>query len=170
MYGQSQFIHQQIYAKCLQIEEIPGVLTVNRVKPKEMSEKQTTLFFIRIRWFWLSISFLIVFPNFRLICPYFVLVTIIIFDLALENGLFEGKMVYFNSRNLWISRFIYWWNHRLCCSWRFWWHRPIYCKVSTELVHSVNSLLICVLSFNWFDLFLTLEVFLGPCIQPGHCL
>ena len=31
-----------------------------------------------------------------------------------------------------------------------------YCKVSSELVHSV-------------DLFLTLEVFLGPCIQPGHC-
>ena len=49
------------------------------------------------------------------------------------------------------------------CSWRF------YYKVSSELAHSVYSLLIFVSSFNWFDLFLTLEVFLGPCIQPGHC-
>ena len=43
------------------------------------------------------------------------------------------------------------------------------CKVSSEIVHSVHSLLICVSSFNRFDLFLTLEVFLDPCIQPGHC-
>ena len=44
-----------------------------------------------------------------------------------------------------------------------------YCKVFSELVHSFHSLLVCVSSFNWFDLYLTLEVFLGPCIQPGHC-
>ena len=35
MYDQSQIIHQEIYSKCLQLEEIPGVLTVNRVKLKE---------------------------------------------------------------------------------------------------------------------------------------
>ena len=25
-----------------------------------------------------------------------------------------------------ISYFVYWRNHRLCCSWRFWWHRPYF--------------------------------------------
>ena len=45
-------------------------------------------FFIRTRWSWLSLSVLIVFPNFRLICSYFVLVTIIIFDLALHICIF----------------------------------------------------------------------------------
>ena len=25
-----------------------------------------------------------------------------------------------------ISPFVYWRNHRLCCSWRFWWHRPYF--------------------------------------------
>ena len=28
--------------------------------------------------------------------------------------------------NLCISHFVYWRNHRLCCSWRFWWHRPYF--------------------------------------------
>ena len=41
-------------------------------------------FFIRTRSFWVSLSALIVFPNYRLICLYFVLVIIIIFDLALH--------------------------------------------------------------------------------------
>ena len=44
-----------------------------------------------------------------------------------------------------------------------------YSEVSSELVHSLHSLLICVSSFKCFDLFLTFEVFLGPCIQPGDC-
>ena len=32
MYGHSQVIHLESYAKSLQLKEIPGVLTVNRVK------------------------------------------------------------------------------------------------------------------------------------------
>ena len=43
MYDQSQIFHQEIYAKCLQLEEIPGVLTVNKVKLKCL-KKQTDLF------------------------------------------------------------------------------------------------------------------------------
>ena len=39
-----------------------------------------------------------VFPKFRLICSYFVLVTIITFDLALENGWFWGKNLYFDTQ------------------------------------------------------------------------
>ena len=41
IYDQSQIIHQEIYSKCLQLEEIPGVLTVNTVKLKRMSKTQT---------------------------------------------------------------------------------------------------------------------------------
>lgn len=39
MYDRSEIIHQESYANSLQLEEIPGVLTVNRVKHKEMSQK-----------------------------------------------------------------------------------------------------------------------------------
>ena len=54
--------------------------------------------------------FFIVFPNFRLICSYFVLETIIIFDLALHVCIYiihaayfwlvmvEGKVLYFNTQ------------------------------------------------------------------------
>ena len=57
-----------------------------------------TFFFTRTTYFSLSLIVFIVFPNFRLICSFFVLVTIIIFDLALENGWFEGKILYFNTQ------------------------------------------------------------------------
>ena len=42
-----------------------------------------------------------------------------------------------------------------------------YCEVSSELVHSVHSLLICVSAFIWFNLFFLLDLFLGPCIQSS---
>ena len=44
----------------------------------------TLFIFIRTSQFWLSLSLFVVFPNFRLICSYFVLVKIIVFDLALH--------------------------------------------------------------------------------------
>ena len=43
----------------------------------------------------MSLKNLIVFPNFRLICSYFVLVTIIIFDLALHISIFIIHVEYF---------------------------------------------------------------------------
>ena len=43
----------------------------------------------------MSLKVLIVFPNFRLICSYFVLVTIIIFDLALHISIFIIHVEYF---------------------------------------------------------------------------
>ena len=41
IYDQSQIIHQEIYSKCFQLEKIPEVLTVDRVKLKGMSKIQT---------------------------------------------------------------------------------------------------------------------------------
>ena len=58
-----------------------------------------------------------------------------------------------------MSQFVYWRNHRLSYSWRFWWHRPYF------IVKFLLSLCILfihcsfVSSFNWFELFLTLEFF-----------
>ena len=74
--------------------------------------------------------------------------TIIIFDLALENGWFEGKILYFNTqiREYYIlftdGTTVY------VAAEDFDGIDLIYCKVSSELVHSVHSLLICVSSFN----------------------
>ena len=86
--------------------------------------------------------------NFRLNCSYFVLVTIIDFDLAIENGWFEGKMLYFNTQTgeyyiLFTDGTTYY-----VAAEDFDGIDLIYCKVSSELVHSVHSLLICVSSFN----------------------
>ena len=53
--------------------------------------------------FWLSLSVLIDFPNFRLICSYFVLVTIIIFDLALHICIFIIHADYFRCHDGLIS-------------------------------------------------------------------
>ena len=72
----------------------------------------TLFIFIRTRSLWLSLSVFIVFPNFRLICSYFVPVSIVIFDLTLhiclyisscvvflaDYGWFEGKVLYFNTQ------------------------------------------------------------------------
>ena len=74
--------------------------------------------------------------------------TIIIFDLALKNGWFEGKILYFNTHIL---------EYHILFTDRttdyveaedFDGIDLIYRKVSSELVHSVHSLLICISSFN----------------------
>ena len=54
-------------------------------------------FFIRTSKFWLSLSVLIVLLSFGLICSYFVLVTIIIFDLALHICIFI-----IHTENFWL--------------------------------------------------------------------
>ena len=86
--------------------------------------------------------------NFRLNFSYFVLVTIIDFDLAIENGWFEGKMLYFNTQTgEYHVLFTDGTTHYVAAE-DFDGIDLIYCKVSSELVHSVHSLLICVSSFN----------------------
>ena len=51
MYDQSQIIHQEIYAKCLQVEKIPGVITVNMVKPKKcLKNKLFVLLMFMVLW------------------------------------------------------------------------------------------------------------------------
>ena len=62
---------------------------------KVKSMKDDTFSFIRTISFWLSLSVLIVFSNFRPICSYFVLVTILIFDLALHICIFIIHAEYF---------------------------------------------------------------------------
>ena len=82
------------------------------------------------------------------------------------SGWFEGKILYFNTQIR-----VY---HILFNDGRFLWHRPYFI---VKFLLSLCILLICASSFNWFgsisissfNLFLTLEVFLGPCIHPGHC-
>ena len=91
--------------------------------------------------------FLLFFPNFRLIF-YFVLVTTIIFDLALENGWFEGKILYFNTQ---IHEYHILFTDRTtnCVAAEdFDGIDFIYYKISSKLVHSVQLLLICVSSFT----------------------
>ena len=55
----------------------------------------TLFIFIRTRSIWLIFNVLTVFPNFRLICSYFVLVTIIIFDFALHRCIYIIHIEYF---------------------------------------------------------------------------
>ena len=119
----------------------------------------------------MSPSVLIVFRNFKLICSYFVLVAIIIFDLALHLCIFIIYAEYFwlvmaglkEKNYTLILKFVYitfclttnhcHFNHRLCCSWRFWLYRPhfivkfllnlcilfihcsFFCQVSIDLIH-----------------------------------
>ena len=119
------------------------------------------------------------FPYFRLICSYCVLVTIKMFDLAFHICIYTIHVEYYwqvmaglkETFYILILKFVYTTFHLLT--------EPqtmlrlkilmaytlFYCKVSSELVHFVHLLLIYVSSFNWFDIFLLLEVFLGPCIQ-----
>ena len=90
----------------------------------------------------------IVFPNFWLICCYFVLVTIIIFDFVLENGWFEGRILYFNTQ---ICEYHILFNDGTTdyvAAEYFDGIDFIYCKSSFELVPSVRSPLTCVSSFN----------------------
>ena len=128
---------------------------------KVKSMKDDTFSFIRTISFWLSLSVLIVFSNFRPICSYFVLVTILIFDLALHICIFIIHAEYFwlvmaglkEKFYTLILKFVY---ITFCLL-----TEPqtmlqlkilmaqtlFYCKVSSELVHSVHSLLICVSNF-----------------------
>ena len=41
MYEQSQKNIQNCYEKCLKLDDIPGLLTINKVKPKELTKKST---------------------------------------------------------------------------------------------------------------------------------
>ena len=97
-----------------------------------------------------------VFPNFRLICSYFVLATIIIFDLALRMytshtcrvfltgyGWFEGKNLYFNTQ-ICVYHILFTDGTTDYPAAEDFDGINLYCKVSSELVHSVHSLLICV--------------------------
>ena len=74
--------------------------------------------------------------------------TIIIFDLALENGWFEGKILYFNTQ---IHEYRILFTDEITdyiAAEDFDDIDLIYYKVSSEFVHSVHSLLMCVSSFN----------------------
>ena len=74
--------------------------------------------------------------------------TIIIFELALENGWFEGKNLYFSTQ---IHDYHILFTDRTT-DYVAAEDRDgidlIYCKVSSEFVHSVHSLLICASIFN----------------------
>ena len=129
---------------------------------KVKSMKDDTFSFIRTISFWLSLSVLIVFSNFRPICSYFVLVTILIFDLALHICIFIIHAEYFwlvmaglkETFYILILKFVYitfclLTEPRSMLQLKFFMAQTLfYCKVSSELVHSVHSLLICVSSFN----------------------
>ena len=105
------------------------------------------------------------FPNFRLICSYFVLVTIIIFDLALQICLYIIHAEYFwlfmaglkETFYTLIFKFMYiiW----LCCSWRFSWHGPDFI---VKFLLSSSILFIhrlFVSSLNWLIYFSPLKIF-----------
>ena len=76
-------------------------LPIEKAKKKKERKKIRIRFFcIRTRSFWLSLGVLIVFPNFRLTCSYFVLTL----DAPVvgkkvnglnENGWFKWKIIYF---------------------------------------------------------------------------
>ena len=74
--------------------------------------------------------------------------TIIIFDLALENGWFEEKILYFNIQIREYHILFTDGTTDYVAAEDFDGIYLIYCKVSSEFVHSVHSLLICVSSFN----------------------
>ena len=74
--------------------------------------------------------------------------TIITFDLALENGWFEGKILYFNTQIREYHILFTDGTTDYVAAEDFDGIELIYCNVSSELVRSVHSLLICVSSFN----------------------
>ena len=74
--------------------------------------------------------------------------TIIIFDLPLENGWFKEKILYFNTQICEYHISFTDGSTDYVAAEDFDGIDLIYCKVSSELVHSVHSLLICVSSFN----------------------
>ena len=74
--------------------------------------------------------------------------TIIIFDLALENGWFEGKILYFNTQIREYHILFTDGTTDYVVAKDFDGIDVASCKVSSGLVHSVDSLLICVSSFN----------------------
>ena len=74
--------------------------------------------------------------------------TIIIFDLALENGWFEGNVLYFYTQIREYHILFTDGTTDYVAAKDFDGIDVTYCKVSSELVHSVDSLLICVSSFN----------------------
>ena len=73
---------------------------------------------------------------------------IIIFDLVLENGWFEGKNVYFNTQIREYNIFFTDGTTDYIAADDFDDIDLIYRRVSYDLVHSVHSVLICVSSFN----------------------
>ena len=74
--------------------------------------------------------------------------TIIIFDLALENGWFEGNVLYFYTQIREYHILFTDGTTDYVAAKDFDGIDVTYCKVSSELEHSVDSLLICVSSFN----------------------
>ena len=102
------------------------------------------------------------FSNFRLICSYFVLVTIIFFDLALHIFILIIRAEYFWPVMAGLKKKVYTSIIKLVYITFYLLREPmtmlqlkilmastlLYCKVSSKLVHSVNSLLIFVSSFN----------------------
>ena len=69
-----------------------------------------------------------------------------------------------------MSHFVYSRNYRLCCSGRFWGHRPYF------IIKFLLSMCILFIHFSFvyqvsIDLiyFSPTKFFLGPCIQPGRC-
>ena len=74
--------------------------------------------------------------------------TIIIFDLALENGWLERQILYFNTQiREYHILFIGETTDHVAAE-DFNGIELIYCKVSSEPVHSVRSLFICVSRFS----------------------
>ena len=114
----------------------------------------------------MNLSVFIVFPNFRLICCYCVLVTIIIFDLALENGWLEGQISYFKFVNITFC---------LLTEPQTMLQLKIFIAKTLFIVKFIPSLWILFIHCSFVyqisvDLiyFSTLKLFLDPCIQPGH--
>ena len=74
--------------------------------------------------------------------------TIIIFDLALENGWFEEKTLYFNTQIREYHILFTAGTTDYVAAEDFDGIYLIYCKVSSKFVSSVHSLIICVSSFK----------------------
>ena len=74
--------------------------------------------------------------------------TIIILDFALENDWFGEKILYFNTQICEYHILFIDGTTDYVTAEDFESIDLIYCKVSSELVHSVYSLLMCVSSFN----------------------
>ena len=111
--------------------------------------------FIRTRYFWLSLSVLIVFPNISHICCYFIFYNYTFWPCITHMyithmfWLVSRKYFVLKYSNSCISPFVYWRNHRLCCSWRFWWHRPYFVKFLLNLcILVIHYSFVCQVSID----------------------